>query len=86
MVMKHIRRPINLVLLISICGFLVLTASEYINCRSDFPDEFLDIASASQNQSLPVFSPHRNPYPLPPVSLGIFHSEGVDLLGAVLRL
>jgi hypothetical protein len=63
---KDNKRLINLVLLISVCGFLVLTAFEYINCRSDFPDELLDIASAYQNPPLPVFPPHRNNPPLAP--------------------
>jgi len=56
---------INLVLLISVCGFLVLTAFEYINCRSDFPDELLDITSAYQNPPLPVSPPSEHP-PLAP--------------------
>ncbi len=62
--MKANNRFINLVMLISLLGALVLTAHEYAVCESDLPDEFLDLAVAYQNLTLPVFAPHLNIGPI----------------------
>jgi hypothetical protein len=53
----------SLVLLIGMFGVLALTAQEYVACQDDFPDEFLDLAVACQNPTLPVFAPHLNAHP-----------------------
>ena len=49
----------------SMFGVLALTTQEYVSCHDDFPDEFLDIAAACQNPTLPVFAPHLNTHPIP---------------------
>jgi hypothetical protein len=63
---------ISFVLLISIFGVLALTAQDYVACQGDFPDEFLDLAVACQNPTLPVFAPHLNTHPIPIGLLKIF--------------
>jgi hypothetical protein len=76
---------LNFVLLISIIGVLVLTASEYIDCNDLCPDEFLDLALAWQYPILPVFVPHLNNHPYLLHSSNSFYLERIDLLTFALR-
>ena len=70
----------------SIGGLIVLTASQYVDCWSHLPDEFLDIACAYPNPSLPVFPPQWNTHPLLLGFLKMSHNRGGNLLGPALRL
>ncbi len=76
---------INLVLLISIIGGLALTASAYVGCKDISPDEFLDLAVASQYPISPVFAPRLNAHAYLLHALRTFHLQGINLLTAILR-
>ncbi len=81
--MKANNRLINLVLLISLLGALVLTAHEYIVCQSDLPDEFLDLAVACQNLTLPVFAPYLNTDPILISLLKTFRFQKANLTASL---
>ena len=83
--MKALRFLVTLVLLISIFGALALTASEYVDCKNPFPDEFLDIALECQGPILPVFAPQLNTHPLLIHSSKIFYFQRDNLLTTFLR-
>jgi hypothetical protein len=76
---------INLLLLISMFGVPALTAQEYVACHDVFPDEFLDLAAACQNPTLPVFAPHPNTHPIPISLLKIFCLQRTNLHTTSLR-
>jgi hypothetical protein len=76
---------LNFVLLISIIGVMVVTASEYIDCKDIYPDEFFDLALTWQYSILPVFVPHLNNHPYLLHSSNSFYLERIDLLTPVLR-
>jgi hypothetical protein len=78
-------RLTNLLLLVSIVGALALTSQEFVTCHDDLPDEFLDLAAASQNQILPVFAPHRNTHPIPLNLLKKFYFKRTYLHATLLR-
>jgi hypothetical protein len=76
---------LNFVLLISIIGVLALTASEYVDCKGFYPDEFLDLALAWEYPILPVFAPHLNTYSYLFRSVKIFYFQRMDLANPILR-
>jgi len=76
---------INLVLLISIIGVLSLTASQYVDCKDIYPDEFLDLALAWQYPVLPVFAPHRNTHPFLLRFIKMFYLRRFNLFTIFLR-
>ena len=76
---------ISLVLLISIIASVALTASEYVDCKDCYPDEFLDLGLACQYPIFPVFAPHQNTHPLLFLSLKIFYFQRANLLIAIQR-
>ena len=83
--MKGNHRIISLALLISIIGCLGLTASEYVDCKDYYPDEFLDLGMARQYPIFPVLGPHQNTHPLLFLSLKIFYFQRANLLISILR-
>ncbi len=83
--MKQTHCLTKLLLICSIFGSLVLTAPDYVDCRDPIPDEFLDLALATQDSILPVFDPNRNTYPFYFRSLRTFHFQRADLLTNSLR-
>jgi hypothetical protein len=83
--MKANKRLMHLVLLFAIFGVLAFTASDYVGCHADFPDEFLDLAAACQNPVLPVFSPELNLHPCALKSLKVLHSPTIGPLNSILR-
>ena len=76
---------INLLLLISMFWVLGFTAQEYVSCQDVFPDELLDLATARQNPTLPVFAPRLNTYPNLLGLLEIFCFQRTDLHTTCLR-
>ncbi len=83
--MKGNKCLINLLLLISITGVLALTASEYVSCKDISPDEFLDLAVASQYPISPAFAPRLNTHACLLRSLKIFYFQKINFLTAILR-
>ena len=83
--MRKNNHLINLLLLISILGVLAITAQQYVACQDDFPDEFLDLAAACQNPTLPVFAPHLNTHPIPISLLKILCFQRTNLHTTSLR-
>ncbi|HUL22073.1 MAG TPA: hypothetical protein VLZ10_11500 [Thermodesulfobacteriota bacterium] len=75
----------NLLLLISILGVLAFTATDYVVCNDDFPDEFLDLAVACSAPVLPVFAPQLNIHPDVLKSLNAILLQKVNFLTSVLR-
>ena len=75
----------SLVLLVAIFGVLALSASDYVVCHEDFPDEFLDLAVAIQSSSTPVFSCASNVNPYVMKLLGIAHLRKVNSATSILR-
>ena len=80
--MNHL---IGLLLLTSILGVLAFTASDYVVCHDDFPDEFLDLVVASPSPVLPVFAPQLNIHPYGLRSLKALLLQKVNFLTSVLR-
>ena len=78
--MRKKKGLIHLLLLISMFGGLALTAQDWITCQGDLPDEFLDLAIACQNPTLPVLAPHLNTHPFLIRPLKLFWFERVNLL------
>jgi hypothetical protein len=76
---------ISFVLLISIIGVLALSASEYVDCKGFYPDEFLDLALAWQCPISTVFARHLDTHPYLLYSLKIFDFRRIDLLTPILR-
>jgi len=76
---------ISFVLLISIIGVLGLTASEYVDCKGFYPDQFLDLALAWQYPILPVFARHLDTPFYRLHSLKIFDFQKIYLLTPILR-
>jgi hypothetical protein len=83
--MKKNSTLINLVLLISIIGVLVLTASQFVDCKELCPDEFLDLALAWRYPTLPVFAPRRNTHPFLFRFMKTYYLQRVNLLASPLR-
>jgi hypothetical protein len=83
--MKRNCRPINFILLIAIIAGLAFTASDYANCISDYPDEFLDLAAAGNFPVSPVFAPEQNTLYFLFNSLKIDHFSRIHLLTNLLR-
>jgi len=83
--MKALRFLITLFVLISIVGALALTASEYVDCKNPYPDEFLDLSLEWQYPVLPIFGPYRNTHPLLLHSLKIFYFQRDNLFTTFLR-
>ena len=71
--------------MISIFGVLAFTASQYVDCRELYPDEFLDLALAWQYPILPVFAPHLNTHPFLLRFAKVFYFRRVNLLTTALR-
>jgi hypothetical protein len=76
---------ISFVLLISIFGLLALTASEYVDCKGFYPDQFLDLALAWQYPISPVFARTLAIQPYRLHFLKIFDFQRIDLLTPILR-
>jgi hypothetical protein len=71
--------------MISTIGALAFTASDYVGCKDLDPDEFLDLALASEGPILPIFDPHRN---TPSALLRLFKTlyfQEISLLATCLR-
>jgi hypothetical protein len=83
--MKALRFLITLFLLISTFGGLALTASEYVDCKDLYPDEFLDLAAESPHPILPVFASSLNTHPYLLCCLKIFHFQKIGPLSSILR-
>jgi len=83
--MKKNSRLINLLLVIGMFGVLAFTAQEYVACHDDFPDEFLDLAVACQNPTLPIFAPHLNTHPILMSPLKLFCFQRTNLQTTSLR-
>jgi len=83
--MKVSRFLAALFLLISIFGGLAFTASEYVDCKNFYPDEFLDFALECHYPILPIFAPYWNTHPLLLHSFKIFYFQRDDLLATFLR-
>ena len=82
---RAIRSLVIFALLCSIIGTLALTAPEYVACRDLCPDEFLDLALASQDSVLPVFDLHRNTHPTLLRSLKTLYFQEIPFLTTCLR-
>ena len=83
--MRKNNRFLNLLLLISILGVLAFTATDYVVCNDDFPDEFLDLAVACSAPVLPVFATQLNIHPDVLKSLNAILLQKVNFLTSVLR-
>ena len=83
--MRKNHRFVNLLLLITILGVLAFTATDYVVCDDDFPDEFLDLAVACSAPVLPVFAPQLNIHPYVLKSLKEILLQKVNFLSCVLR-
>jgi len=83
--MKRKYGLLSYVLLISTMGVLLLTASEYVDCKDFYPDEFLDLALAWQYPILSVFVPQLNNHPYIFHSLKGLYFKRIDLLNPILR-
>lgn len=83
--MRKNNSVLNLVLSTCIFGVLALTAQADADCHEDLPDEFLDLAAACQNPTLPVFAPRLNAYPTPVRLLKAFSFNRTDLHTTSLR-
>ena len=79
------KRLINLVLMLSIFGVLAFTASEYVSCHDEFPDEFLDLVAAYQNPVLLVFTSQLNVHLYVLKFLKVVHLRKINLLTSILR-
>lgn len=78
-------RLIIVLLLIVMFGVLSLTAQGYVACQDDSPDEFLDLAAASQNPNLPVFAPRMDVHPFSVTLLKIFGLQETNFYTTSLR-
>jgi hypothetical protein len=76
---------LSFVLLISIFGVLAFTASEYVDCKGFYPDQFLDLALAWQYPISAVFARHLDNHSYCLHSLKIFNFQRIDLLASILR-
>ena len=83
--MRKNNRYINLLLLICILGVLAFTATDYVVCNDDSPDEFLDLAAACSAPVFPVFAAQLNLHPYLLKSLKTILLQKVNFLTCVLR-
>jgi hypothetical protein len=82
--MKRENRLINLILLSIFFGVLVFTASDYVNCSDDFPDEVLDFMVVYESPVLPILSLHLNLHPYVLTSLKVFYLDKINLQTSIL--